>query len=67
MPKYTFHTTHFVPIGESTYKCTTFEVEAEDVEKAYEQALPQFPEGSRLFCWHSDEPVPESDSTDDKV
>jgi hypothetical protein len=59
MPKYTFCTTHFVPTGNHTYKCTSFEVEAEDAEKAYEQVLPQFPDGSRLFCWYSNEPFQE--------
>lgn len=67
MPKFTFHTTHMVKIGEHTYRPTTVDVVAEDVEKAYEQALPQFPDGSRLFCWISDERVPESDSLDDEV
>lgn len=65
--KYTFFTTHMTKIGEHTYRPTSVEIIAENVEKAYEQAQPQFPEGSRLFCWISDEPVPGADPDEDEV
>lgn len=66
MPKYTFVTNHFVHIEGSRYKPTSFEVEADDVEKAYAIALPQFPDGYKLFCWYSNEPFKEEEEEDGK-
>jgi len=68
MPKYTFHTNHIVPVSKSTFQTTAFTVEADNPEAAYALVLPKFPEGSRLFCWYLDEPIPkESEKLADLV
>jgi hypothetical protein len=64
--KYTFYLNKFTlsggfPQSEVNYRydIATLESEAESVENAYEEIVDKVPEGYRIWCWRTDEKVPD--------